>query len=86
MPGSRVTDSDSLLMRVATERTIWPVLASCTVWPSTTVQMCRSCGSGISSAVTTKGPVGVKPSNDLQRDHWASENWMLRAVTSLTTV
>ncbi len=58
VPGKRVTDSDSLWMSVATDRTIWPVLASCTVCPSTTVQMCRSCGSGISSAVTTNGPVG----------------------------
>ena len=73
-------------MRVATERTICAVEASCIVRPSRTVQMCRSCGSGISSAVTTNGPVGVKPSNDLQRDHWASEYWMSRAVMSLTTV
>jgi hypothetical protein len=48
--------------------------------------MCRSCGSAISSAVTANGPVGVNPSKDLQRDHWASENWTLRAVMSLTTV
>jgi hypothetical protein len=41
---------------------------------------------GISSAVTTNGPFGVKPSNDLHRDHCASENWMSRAVMSLTTV
>jgi 2-keto-4-pentenoate hydratase/2-oxohepta-3-ene-1,7-dioic acid hydratase in catechol pathway len=53
----------------STERIIWPVDASCTTCPSTTAQMCRSCGSGISSAVTMNGPVGVKPSNDLQRDH-----------------
>ena len=73
-------------MSVATGRTIWAVEASCSVRPSSTVQMCRSCGSGTSSAVTTNGPVGVKPSKDLQRDHCASEYWMSRAVMSLTTV
>jgi hypothetical protein len=62
------------------------VEASCRMAPSTFVVSHRSCGSAISSAVTTTGPFGVKPSNDLHRDHCASENWRSRAVMSLTTV
>jgi hypothetical protein len=70
----------------ATERTMSPVDESCRIVPSTLVVSHRSCGSAISSAVTTTGPVGVNPSNDLHLDHCASENCRSRAVMSLTTV
>src|SRR3954454_4004318 len=75
VPGGIVADRDRNSISSGTERTMSAVEASWRIAPSTFVVSHRSCGSGISSAVTTTGPVGVNPSNDLQRDHWASENW-----------
>ena len=41
-----------------------------------------ACGSPISSAVTSHGPIGQNVSSDLPRTHWPSPNWMSRADTS----
>ena len=41
-----------------------------------------SCGSPISSAVTSAGPIGQNVSSDLPRTHWPSPNWRSRAETS----
>jgi hypothetical protein len=86
VPAGRVAVFDRYEMISATLRTISFVDASWRMCPSRLVVSHRSCGSAISSAVTTTGPVGVNPSNDLQRDHCASLNWMSRAVMSFTTV
>ena len=39
-------------------------------------------GRGISSAVTSAGPIGQNVSSDLPRIHWPSPNWRSRAETS----
>ena len=60
------------------------VVASCRTSPLTVQLMRSACGSGISSAVTTTGPTGQNVVWDLPRNHWLSERWRSRAVTSLT--
>ena len=43
-------------------------------------------GSPSSSAVTTAGPIGAKPSEPFARSHWRSSRWRSRIVTSLRIV
>ena len=45
-------------------------------------RMRRACGSGISSVVTSHGPIGQKESRLLPRVHWPSPNWTSRAEMS----
>ena len=54
-------------MRRATPKIISLVLEFCTTWPFSTQRMASACGSGISSAVTSAGPIGQKPSSVLPK-------------------
>lgn len=53
--------------------------------PFTRSEIASVCGSGISSAVTSTGPIGQKVSSDLPLNHWPWRFWRLRAVTSPIT-
>ena len=54
--------------------------------PSRTTSTSRSCGSGTSSAVTTHGPSGAKPSKHLPSAHWLCRRCQARSDTSLRIV
>ena len=49
-------------------------------------EIASPCGSPISSAVTSAGPIGQNVSSDLPRTHWPSPNWRSRADTSFRQV
>ena len=70
----------------ATGKIISLVRADCIGSPETSVRIPRSCGSGISSAVTSAGPSGAKLSQDLPMKCWPRSPWKSRAETSLATV
>ena len=85
-PGSSVNAIEQWLMIAATPKYICAVLACCRTSPLTRHSISSACGSGISSAVTSAGPIGQNVSSDLPRVHWPSPNWMSRADTSLRQV
>ena len=66
----------------ATPKYIREVFESWRTSSFTRQAIARACGSGISSAVTSHGPIGQNVSSDLPRTHWPSPNWMSRADTS----
>src|SRR5207249_4649723 len=84
--GSRVSPAERTARSVATSKIIWPVVASCRIWPFTRSRIPSPWGSGISSAVARTGPMGQKVSRDFPLNHcW----WVFcrsRAVTSFRTV
>ena len=58
---------------------------SCSSVPFTHVRMPSACGSGISSAVTSQGPIGPCVSKDLPIVMVGLRSCQSRTVTSLTT-
>src|SRR6266478_8325749 len=85
-PGRSVMASDSTSMHWSTGKIILLVLLDCRTFPPTRMVMLSACGFGISSAVTSTGPMGQKVSRDLPLNHWVWRFWRSRAVTSLMTV
>ena len=65
---------------------IRPVLESCSFSPPMVRLMARACGSGISSLLTTHGPIGANVGKLLPRDHCVVARWTSRALTSFMRV
>ena len=61
-PDSSVMPVVKVAMQLAISKIMSPVLESCTVAPFRRSWMRRAWGSGISSAVTSHGPMGAEPS------------------------
>ena len=60
------------------------VLPVCMRSPLTSSHMSSFCGSGISSRVTSQGPIGPKVSQPLPLSHWPPRSsWYSRSDTSL---
>jgi hypothetical protein len=85
-PGSRVKPCESTAIHSSTAKIIFEVWLDWRVSPFTRSVMLRVCGSGISSAVTSTGPIGQNVSSDLPLNHWPWRFCRSRAVTSLTMV
>src|SRR6476469_932541 len=85
-PGSRLNAWEQWLMISATPKNIIAVFDDWTTSPSTVQEIAWRCGSPISSAVTSAGPIGQNVSSDLPRTHCPSPNWISRADTSLRHV
>ena len=85
-PGSSVNACEQWLMIAATPKYICAVFDCCITSSLTRHSIASACGSGISSAVTSDGPIGQNVSSDLPRVHWPSPNWRSRAETSLRQV
>ena len=85
-PGSRLIVRVTNAISSATPKIICAVDESCTVSPPTSHRIRSVCGSGISSVVTSHGPMGRNPSIALPSSHWEDRNCRSRAETSLTHV
>ena len=85
-PGCRVKNVLRWLMISATEKIIVAVLPDWQRVPFTSRNMSSACGSGTSSGVTSQGPTGPNPSQDLPLTHCPPRSiWKLRSERSLTT-
>src|SRR6266487_195951 len=85
-PGSRVNDAEHQLIRWLTGKYMSAVEADWVGEPLMMHWILRPFGSGISSAVTSTGPIGQNVSSDLARTHWPSAACRSRAETSLHAV
>ena len=61
------------------------VLPVCMRLPLTSSHMSSTCGSVISSVVTSHGPIGPKLSQPLPLSHCDDWSWNARSETSFTT-
>ena len=84
-PGSSVMYRLTWATRVATEKIMVRVFPVCMRVPFTSSHMSRTCGSGISSVVTSHGPIGPAVSKPLPLSHCPVANWKARSDTSFTT-
>ena len=82
-PGARVMVWLITLISSATPKTISEVEESCTTSPLRVHRIPSCCGSGTSSAVTSTGPIGRKPSIAFPRVHCPPERCRSRADRSL---
>src|SRR5712691_5730009 len=85
-PGSSVTIAVRNSIRRAGGKIMSEVGDDCICSPFRYDETRTCCGSGISSGVTTSGPIGEKVSTPLPSVIWWSLNWMSRADTSFRTV
>src|SRR3989442_38196 len=82
-PGSSVKPCESTAMHSSTGKIILEVWLDWRVSPFTRIAMASVCGSGISSAGTSTGPLGQNVSGGLPLNPWPGSFCRSRAVTSV---
>jgi Na+/H+ antiporter NhaA len=86
-PGSSVTVRDSEATSRGMEKIRFWVRPFCTSSPLIAQPSSRSSGLANSSGVTSHGPIGPKPGNDLPMQNWGAgpASWLIRSETSWPT-
>ena len=82
-PGFRGIQRDTYSITVGIDWIIWRVFAFCITSPFRRISMSRFIGSGISSAVTSHGPVAPVCSKFLPGTIWLLCRWYSRRQASL---